>query len=40
LAKAKEMIASIDYKDAMEIGRKYCTYRFYITEGLEVGKRH
>ena len=40
LAKAKEMIASIDYKDAMEIGRKYCTYRVYITEGLEVGKRH
>ena len=39
-SKAKEMNASIELKNPMQIGRKYNVYfRTYISRGFEAGKR-
>jgi uncharacterized protein (DUF1330 family) len=40
LAKAKEMLASEDYQNAIQIAHQYSTFRIFVTEGLEISKRH
>jgi uncharacterized protein (DUF1330 family) len=40
LEKAKEMLASKDYEDAIAIAHKYSTFRIFVADGLEISKRH
>ena len=40
LEKAEEMLASDDYKNAIQIAHKYSTFRIFVADGLEINKRH
>lgn len=40
LEHAKEMLASEDYQNAIQIAHQYSTFRIFVADGLEISKRH